>query len=44
MLKSQSVEIKRALFKKRQSKDFALKHHESNVFSVSEAEQLDLAA
>jgi hypothetical protein len=32
------------MFKKRQSKEFALKHHESNVFSISEAEQLGIAA
>ena len=44
LVKQQSAEIKRALFKKRQSKEFALNRHESNVFSASDADALGLAA
>ena len=43
-MRQQSAEIKRANFKRRQSKEYALNRHESNVFSASEAEQMGFAA
>ena len=43
-LRQQTAEIKRANFRKRLSKEFALNRHESNVFSSSEAEQMSFAA
>ena len=44
LLRQQSAEIKRATFKRRQSKEYALNRHESNVFGPTDAEQMGLAA